>query len=67
MSEKQEIIQKMLQMQKSFIAKEQANGVSSEEYYQPASGDDLDGYQEKYNALANRLVDLAHEERGSRR
>lgn len=67
MNEKQQIIQQMLEMQKKFIAREQAEGVTPEEYYSPEAGDDLEGYQAKYNDLANRLVDLAHEERGSRR
>ncbi len=65
MNEKQEIIQKMLQMQKTFIAREQSSGIDQEEYYNPDSGGELDGYQAKYNELANRLVELAHEERGS--
>lgn len=67
MNEKQQIIQQMLEMQKKFIAREHAQGVTSESYYKPEEGDDLDGYQEKYNALANRLIDIAHEEQGSRR
>ena len=67
MTEKQQIIQEMLAMQKKFIAKEHANGVDSEEYYMANEGDELDGYQQKYNDLANRLVDLAHAEKGSKR
>ena len=67
MSEKQEIIQKMLRMQKTFIAREQSGGIEQEEYYSPDEGDELEGYQAEYNKLANRLVDLAHEEQGSKR
>lgn len=67
MSEKQKLIQEMLAMQKKFIAREHAGGIDPEEYYAPEDGDDLDGYQAKYDELANRLVDLAHAERQSKR
>ncbi len=67
MNEKQQLIQQMLKMQKQFMAKEHADGVRSEEYYHPEQGSDLDGYQAKYSELANRLVDIAHAERGSKR
>ena len=67
MSEKQKIIQELIEMQKQFIAKEQAGGIEPEEYYNPDEGADLDGYQAKYNELANKLVDMAHEEKGSNR
>jgi len=67
MSEKQKLIQEMLEMQKKFIAREHKGGIDSEDYYHPEGGDTLEGYQEKYNTLANRLVELAHEEKGSSR
>ncbi|MDE0097521.1 MAG: hypothetical protein OXN16_16140 [Gammaproteobacteria bacterium] len=67
MSEKLEIIRKMLEMQKQFIAKEQAGGLDPKDYYDPESGDDLDGFQAGYDELANKLVDLAHAEKGSKR
>ena len=67
MTEKQQLIQQMLDMQKQFIEKEQKEGIDSVEYYQPEDGSTLDGYQQKYTELANRLVELAHEEKGSRR
>ena len=66
MSEKQKLISEMLEMQKKFIRREQDSGVDSEEYYNPEEGTDLDGYQEKYTEMANRLVELAHAEKGSR-
>ena len=37
MSEKQEMIKKMIEMQKKFIAYEHANGVSQEEYFMSLS------------------------------
>ena len=67
MSEKQEIIQQLLEMQKKFIAREQAGGLDPKDYYDPDSGGDLDGYQSNYAELANKLVEMAHEEKGSRR
>ena len=67
MNEKQTLIKQMLDMQKMFIAKEHQGGVDASDYYQPEEGDTLDGYQAKYNELANRLVELAHEEKGSHR
>ncbi|MFT5113531.1 MAG: hypothetical protein ACI8P9_002862 [Parasphingorhabdus sp.] len=66
MSEKQEIIQKMIAMQKTFIEYENKNGVTQEEYFQPESGHTLDGYRQAYQELASRLGDLAHEEKGSK-
>ncbi len=67
MSDKQEIIQKLLEMQKKFIAREQAGGLDPQDYYDPDTGGDLEGYQASYTELANKLVDMAHEEKGSRR
>ncbi len=67
MSEKQEIIRQILALQKKFIAREQAGGLEPKAYYDPESGSELDGYEASFNELANRLVDIAHEEKGSRR
>jgi len=67
MNEKQKLIQEMLAMQKKLIAKEQAEGIDSEEFYSTEEGAELAGYQAKYAEMANRLVDIAHEEKGSHR
>jgi hypothetical protein len=67
MNEKQQLIKDMLEMQKNFIAQEHATGIGSEEYYNPKEGTTLEGYQAKYNEMANRLIELAHEEKGSKR
>ena len=67
MSEKQDIIKKMLEMQKKFIAYEHANGVNPEDYFNPADDHELAGYRQQYQELASKLVDMAHEEKGSRR
>ena len=67
MTEKQKIIQEMLEMQKKFIAREQSQGIDLEEYYVGEDDELLQDYQEKYAALANQLVDMAHTEKGSHR
>jgi len=54
-------------MQKKFMEKEHASGVSQKEYFAPESGSELDGYRQKYRDLAMEVVDLAHEEAGSER
>ncbi|MEA3292430.1 MAG: hypothetical protein U9Q71_09055 [Pseudomonadota bacterium] len=66
MSEKQELIDQMMEMQKKFIAYEHKNGVSPEEYFTETGGE-LDGYREKYMELTEKLIDMAHEEKGSHR
>jgi hypothetical protein len=67
MSSKAEMIKEMLEMQKKFSSYEQANGVDPEEYFTPEAGSELDGYRKRYQELANKVVDLAHEEAGSHR
>ena len=67
MSEKQEIINKLLEMQKMFIKYEQENGVEMQDYFVPDEGHPLHGFRQEYMDLANKLVDMAHEEKGSHR
>ena len=67
MSDKQELIKEMLEMQKKFIAYEHQNGVSQEEYFAAPEGHELHGYRQKYNDMAVKLVDMAHAEKGSHR
>ena len=67
MSSKQEMIKEMLEMKKKISAYEQANGVDPAEYFTPEAGSELDGYRAKYQELANKVVDMAHEEAGSER
>ncbi|QKT04049.1 hypothetical protein HUS23_09580 [Ectothiorhodospiraceae bacterium 2226] len=66
MSEKQELIKKMLEMQKRFIAYEQEHGLDPEEYYVPAENHPLHNYRQEYKEAAMRVVELAHAEKGSR-
>lgn len=67
MGNKQELISKMLEMQKKFIAYEQENGVDMEDYFVGEEGHPLHHFRQEYMALANQLVDMAHEEKGSHR
>jgi hypothetical protein len=67
MSEKQEIIKKLMEMQKKFIDYEHKNGVEMKDYFAPDKGHMLDGFRQEYTDLANKLVDMAHTEKGSHR
>ena len=67
MSEKQELITKMLEMQKKFIDYEHANGVEMEDYFVGEEGHPLHRFRQVYMDLANKLVDMAHAEKGSHR
>lgn len=66
MNEKQELIAKMLELQKKFAEYEHEFGVSATEYFAPPPGHPLEDYSDEFNRLANRLRELAHEEQGSR-
>ncbi len=66
MSDKLAKIQEMIAMQKAFMVKERAGGVTMKEYYAPDEGDVLDGYRQKYRDLSMELVDMAHAEKGSK-
>ena len=67
MSEKQELIKKMLEMQKKCMDYEHEHGVDPKDYYVPESGHPLDHYRQEYMDLAMKVVDMAHAERGSSR
>jgi hypothetical protein len=64
--EKQELIDKMLEMQKQFIEHEHEHGVSGKDYWASSDGL-LANYREEYMGMANRVVDIAHEIVGSSR
>ena len=66
MSDKLAKIKEMIDMQKKFMEKERAGGVTMKEYYAPEEGDILDGYRQKYRDLSMELVDIAHAEKGSK-
>jgi len=67
MSDKQELIAKLLEMQKKFIDYEHENGVEMEDYFVGEEGNPLHGFRQEYMDLANKLVDMAHAEKGSHR
>ena len=67
MSNKQELIAKLLEMQKKFIDYEHANGVEMKDYFAADEGHPLKGFRQEYMDLANQLVDMAHTEKGSHR
>ena len=67
MSDKQEMIKKMLEMQRKFIEREHKHGVSMEEYFTPSDDSELKGYRQDYRDLAMKVVDAAHAEKGSHR
>jgi hypothetical protein len=64
--EKQELIDKMLDMQRQFIEYEHEHGVSGKDYWASEEGL-LADYRQEYLEMANRVVDLAHEIVGSSR
>ncbi len=67
MSDKQELIKQMLEMQKKFIDYEHKHGVSQQEYFAAGDSHELHNYRQQYNEMAIKLVDMAHEEKGSHR
>jgi hypothetical protein len=67
MSDKQELIKKLLEMQKKFIDYEHENGVEMKDYFAADEGHPLKGFRQNYMDLANQLVDMAHAEKGSQR
>ena len=64
--EKQDLIDKMLDMQKQFIEFEHENGVTGKDYWASQEGL-LANYRQEYMDMANRVVDIAHEIVGSSR
>ena len=67
MSNKQEIIKQMLEMQRRFIELEQNGEFSIEDYYDSDGDSELAKFKRTYDELATQLVDLAHAEKGSHR
>lgn len=65
MSEKQELIKKMLELQRKFRDYEHAHGVTEEDIYTAPEGSFLHEYWNEYSKLADRVVNLAHAEKGS--
>ena len=55
----------MLDLQEKFRAYEQEHGVTEQDIYTAAEGSFLHQYRTEYTQLADRVVNLAHEEKGS--
>lgn len=67
MSEKQEIIKQMMDLQHKFIELEHRGEFSTEEFYDTDGDSELALHKRNFEDLARRLVDLAHTEKGSKR
>jgi hypothetical protein len=66
-SEKQDLIKRMLELQKKFVEYEHGHGLDPADYWNPPPEHPLHDYREEYAKLAAKLVDIAHEEKGSKR
>lgn len=64
MSEKQDLIKRMLEMQQEFMKWEHDGGLNGKEYFDT---DKLKQYRAEYMELADKVVNLAHTEKGSLR
>ena len=64
-TEKRKLIDRMLKMQKEFMEREHKDDMAPVDYW--SSADEDPGYKDKYDELANKVVDLAHKEKGSKR
>ena len=62
--ERKEIITRMLDIQKRFMELERDKGVTEKDLHQNPKGV-LKEYKEEHEKLAKRLVDIAHELKGS--
>lgn len=65
MSEKQDLIKKMLEMQHMFMKYEREHGVSQEEYYSAPEDHPLHGFRQEYRDIAMKVMELAHKDKGS--
>ena len=65
MSEKQDLINRMNELQKKFTEYEQKNGLDPFDFYTPPAGHELAGYKEEYQKLASKVLEMAHAEVGS--
>ncbi len=67
MSDKQEIIKEIMDLQRKFIDIEHKGDFSAEQYYDSEGDSELAAYKRRHEELATKLVDMAHEEKGSKR
>lgn len=64
---KQQMIKRMIELQKQFIELEQKSGIDPNEYFTPGSGHFLEKFKKEYDDLSKKLIDTAHKEVGSTR
>ncbi len=67
MTEKEEVIKQMMDLQHRFIELEQRGEFSTEEYYDFEGDTELARHKRSFDKLATKLVDMAHAEKGSKR
>jgi len=68
MSDKQELIKEMLELQKKFVNYEHQQGVNPDEYWGDTDAKHpLHQYRERYAEIASKVIDLAHAEKHSKR
>jgi hypothetical protein len=65
MSEKQDLIKQLMEMQKKFQDYEHENGVDPSDYYNAPEGHPLHTYSQRYRDIAMKVLELAHEDKGS--
>ncbi len=65
MANKQELIQKMIEMQQQFISLEHEKGVTGEEWWNPEDGSFIDTYRKTFPDYVNQICNMAHAEKGS--
>lgn len=65
MSDRQALIKELLELQRKFIEYDQEHGVTPEEYFVPPEDHPLHGFRQRYNELAMKLVEQAHQDVGS--
>ena len=64
LEERKQIIARLLDIQKRFMDLEREKGVTEKDLHQNPKGV-LKEYKEEHEKLANRLVDIAHQIKGS--
>ena len=57
----------MLELQRKFIEYDRESGMSQESYWMNDENHPLNNYREIYAEKAARVIDLAHQEKGSKR
>ena len=67
MSEKKKLIAEMIEMQRKFIEYDREHGMGQEEYWLNEDGHPLNNFKENFDEKATKLIEIAHQEKGSKR